>query len=88
MRTHVFNNALQLCGAPPSRWLGRDRLAPVSVGLVFAGTYSVLTTEGAGVLSWIVTEASVLLLLLTRVHPLLPLAGGALIFLGKLLLSP
>jgi hypothetical protein len=60
----------------------------VSVGLVFAGTYSVLTTEGAGVLSWIVTEASVLLLLLTRVHPLLPLAGGALIFLGKLLLSP
>jgi chromate transporter len=70
----------------------RDRLArglaPVSVGLVFAGTYSLLTTEGGGVLSFIVTGVSMLLLLMTRVHPLLPLAAGALVFLGKLLGGP
>jgi hypothetical protein len=41
---------------------------------------------GSGMLSWIVTAASALLLMTTKVHPLLPLAGGALIFLGKLLL--
>jgi hypothetical protein len=40
----------------------------------------VLTAEGGGVLSLIVTAASVLLLLLTKIHPLWPLAGGALIF--------
>lgn len=72
------------------RW--RDRLArglaPVSVGLVLAGTYSVLTTEGGGVLGWVVTATSVIVLLRTKAHPLVPLAGGAAIFLGKLLVSP
>jgi chromate transporter len=72
-----------------SRW--RDRLArglaPVSVGLVFAGTWSVLTTEGGGVLGWIVTGASLLALLLSEVHPFVLLGGGALIFLCRSLLA-
>jgi chromate transporter len=65
------------------RW--RDRLArglaPVSVGLVLASSYSIMVANGGGLLSWLVTAASLLALLLTRVHPILLLAGGATVFL-------
>jgi chromate transporter len=68
-----------------TRW--RDRfargLAPVSVGLVFAGTYSVLTRDGGGLLGWVVSAASLLALLLSKVHPLILLVCGAAIFLCK-----
>ena len=63
----------------------RDRLsrglAPVSVGLVLASSYSILTSNGGGVLGWIVTAASALVLMWSRIHPLLLLAGGAATFL-------
>ena len=59
----------------------RDRfargLAPVSVGLVLASSYSILVTSGGGLLGWIVAGASVLALMLSRIHPLMLLAGGA-----------
>jgi chromate transporter len=69
----------------------RDRLArglaPVSVGLVFAGTYSLLTTEEGGVLAWIVSAGALIALLVSKVHPLVLLAGGALVFFGRSLLQ-
>lgn len=73
-----------------SQW--RDRLArglaPVSVGLVLASSYSILVANGGGVLSWIVTAASVAALLLSKVHPFALLACGAAIFLVRALLLP
>jgi chromate transporter len=73
-----------------ARWRARlsRGLAPVSVGLVFAGTYSVLSMDGGGILGWVVSGASLVALLLSRAHPLLLLAGGALVFLCRLLVSP
>lgn len=60
-------------------------LAPVSVGLVLASSYTLLVTDGGGLLGWLVTGASLLALLMTKVHPLLLLAGGAGVFLLRLL---
>lgn len=72
-----------------SRW--RDRLAcglaPVSVGLVLASSYSLLMESGGGVLSWAVTAVSLVALLLSRVHPFVLLGGGAMVFLLKTLVS-
>jgi chromate transporter len=56
-------------------------LAPVSVGLVFAGSYSILTVNDGGVLGWVVTGASLLVLLVSKVHPFVLLLGGAATFL-------
>ena len=65
------------------RW--RDRLArglaPVSVGLVLAGTWSIMMTNGGGLLGWIVMGAALLVLTFTRIHPLLLLGGGGAVFL-------
>jgi chromate transporter len=67
-----------------ARW--RDRLArglaPISVGLVLASGYSVMTANG-GAVSWTVTAIATALLMATRVNPVLILAGGAGIFLAK-----
>ena len=72
------------------RW--RDRfargLAPVSVGLLFAGTYSVLSMDGGGLLGWIVTGTSLIAVLLGRTRPLLLLVVGAAIFFCKSQISP
>lgn len=69
----------------------RDRLArglaPVSVGLVLASSYSILMANGGGLLSWIVTAACFLALLLRKVHPFTLLAGGAAVFLIRALVS-
>jgi chromate transporter len=66
-----------------SRW--RDRLArglaPVSVGLVLASTYSILVTNSGGLLGWLVTGAALLILIFSRAHPFLLLGGGAAVFL-------
>lgn len=65
------------------RW--RDRLArglaPVSVGLVLAGTWSIMVTNGGGWLGWLVMGGALLVLSFTRVHPLLLLGSGGAIFL-------
>jgi chromate transporter len=72
-----------------ARW--RDRLArglaPVSVGLVLASSYSVMIANG-GALSWAVTGAATVLLMMTRLNPMLLLAGGATIFLAKAWILP
>jgi chromate transporter len=72
------------------RW--RDRfargLAPVSVGLVFAGTYSVLSMGAGGILGWIVTGASLVAVLISTARPLLLLVVGAAIFFCKSQISP
>jgi chromate transporter len=56
-------------------------LAPVSVGLVLASSYSILMTDSGGLLGWIVTGIALLVLLYSRIHPFLLLGGGAAIFL-------
>ena len=66
-----------------SRWRNRlsRGLAPVSVGLLFAGTYSVISMEDGGILGWVVSAGSLAALLLSRkIHPLVLLAGGAVVF--------
>ena len=65
------------------RWRGAltRGLAPISVGLVLASTWSVLLDNGGGRLGWIVSGASCLALLASRVHPLILLFGGAAVFL-------
>jgi hypothetical protein len=72
-----------------SHW--RDKLArslaPVSVGLVLAGSYSILTTNGGGQLSWMVTAVSVLALLRSKIHPFALFRGGAAVFLLRSLVS-
>jgi chromate transporter len=56
-------------------------LAPVSVGLVIASTWSILVTNGGGWLGWVVSGVATLILLLSKVNPLLLLAGGSTVFL-------
>jgi chromate transporter len=69
----------------------RDRLArglaPISVGLVLASGYSVMVANG-GALSWTVTGAATVLLMITRLNPVLLLAGGAAVFLAKAWVMP
>ena len=65
------------------RW--RDRLArglaPVSVGLVLAGTWLIMVSNGGGLLGWLVMGAALLVLTFTRLHPLLLLGAGGAVFL-------
>jgi chromate transporter len=71
------------------RW--RERLArglaPVSVGLVLASSFSVLMANGRDFLAWIVTGVALTALLLTKIHPFILLIGGAAIFLLRALAS-
>lgn len=60
--------------------LGRA-LAPVSVGLVLAGSFSVLAADGGGLFGWMITAIVTSILLLARVHPMILLAGGGCAFL-------
>ena len=56
-------------------------LAPISVGLVLAGSYSILVADGGGAFGWSITGIVTVTLLLTRVHPMILLAGGGSAFL-------
>jgi chromate transporter len=58
-------------------------LAPVGTGLMAAGIFAIFKTAGAGARSWTVAIGSALLLgLAPRVHPLLLLLAGAVIFVA------
>jgi chromate transporter len=58
-------------------------LAPVGTGLMAAGILAIFKTAGAGPLSWVVALASALLLgMLPKLHPLLLLAAGGIIFVA------
>ncbi|HEV8392208.1 MAG TPA: chromate transporter [Dongiaceae bacterium] len=58
-------------------------LAPVGTGLMAAGIFAIFKTAGAGPLSWIVALGSALLLgALPKLHPLVLLVAGALIFVA------
>lgn len=66
-----------------ARWRGAltRGLAPISVGLVLASTWSVLLDNGGGRLGWMVAGASRLALLASRIHPFILLFGGPAVFL-------
>ena len=58
-------------------------LAPVGTGLILAGAIAVLRLTGASVASWIVAGAAAVILgVWPRVHPLLLLGGGGVLFAG------
>jgi chromate transporter len=61
-------------------------LAPISVGLVLAGSYSILVADGGGLFGWAITGTVTLTLLLTRVHPMALLACGGSAFLLRSLI--
>ena len=65
-------------GEWPDR-IGRA-LAPVGVGLSLGSAYSILTSQGADPLTWIVCGASLAALLMSKVHPFMLLGCGAAAF--------
>ena len=62
-------------------------LAPVSIGLVTASSYSILMANSSSALSWIVTAASLAALTFTKLNPVVLLAGGAAMFLVRALVG-
>ena len=59
-----------------------DGLAPVAAGLVFAGAAAIFQIASAGVVGALVALAAMgVLVFRPKVHPFLPLAGGALAFI-------
>jgi chromate transporter len=59
----------------------QDGLAPIGTGLILAGILSLFRLAGAGPLSWSVAVASGLVLgLLPKLHPMLMLVAGGLVF--------
>lgn len=58
-------------------------LAPIGVGLILAGILAVFRAAGAGPLSWVVAVGSAIVLgWRPKIHPLLLLAAGGLIFIA------
>ncbi len=55
-------------------------LAPVAIGLIFAGAYAVLEAMHGGALAWLTAAAAAGLLLLRPLHPMLLLGGAAAIY--------
>ena len=55
-------------------------LAPIAVGLVFAGAYSVIQATNGGALAWATAAVSAGLLLARRTHPLALLGGAAAVY--------
>jgi chromate transporter len=61
----------------------QNGLAPVGVGLILAGIVAVFRIAGAGPLSWAVAIGSAIILgWRPRMHPLLLLAAGGLVFIA------
>lgn len=61
----------------------QDGLAPIGTGLIIAGILSLFRLAGAGPLSWSVAVGSALILgFRPKVHPLLALAAGAVVFIA------
>jgi len=61
----------------------QNGLAPVGTGLMAAGIFAIFKTAGAGALSWTVAIGSAVLLgALPKLHPLLLLLAGAIIFIA------
>jgi chromate transporter len=65
-----------------SRWhvILSKGLTPIAAGLVLAGPFSVLRASEAGPWGWGVALLSMLLLITTRIHPLIVLGTGATLF--------
>ena len=59
-------------------------LAPVAAGMILAASCTVLRAAEGGPWAWGVAAASTLILMVTRVNPLLMLAAGGLVFLAAL----
>ena len=63
--------------AAPWRQTVEHGLAPIAIGLVFAGSYAILRATHGGTIAWITAAASAGILMMRRVNPLLLLAGAA-----------
>ena len=58
-------------------------LAPIAVGLIIAGSLSLLTLEGEGPLNWAITAvAAVIFALRPKLHPFALLGGGAAVYIA------
>ncbi|MBV8824505.1 MAG: chromate transporter [Hyphomicrobiales bacterium] len=56
-------------------------LAPIAIGLILAGAFAVLTTEGSGVLAWVLALAvTVFRMWRPSLHPLVLIGLGAAVF--------
>jgi chromate transport protein ChrA len=63
---------------------GANITAPLGTGLMAAGILAIFKTAGAGPLSWAVALGSAVLLgMLPKLHPLLLLAAGGIIFVAS-----
>jgi chromate transporter len=65
-----------------SRWhvILSKGLTPIAAGLVLAGPFSVLRASEAGPWGWGLALLSMLVLVATKIHPLIVLAAGATLF--------
>jgi chromate transporter len=54
-------------------------LVPVTVGLILASGYVLMRTTDQGVVSYLLTAATLVLVIVTRIHPLLLFAAGAVV---------
>jgi chromate transporter len=69
------------------RKVGRG-LAPISVGLSLGSSVTLLAAERDDPVAWIVTGAATVVLVLTRLNPVIVMAAGALVFVAKGLIFP
>ena len=57
-------------------------LAPIAIGLIFAGAYSVLNATQGGLLAFATAAAAAAVLIWRPVNPFVLLCGGALVYAG------
>jgi chromate transporter len=78
----VFSAALLWRRHRAARW--RDKvergLAPIAIGLIFAGAYSVLNATQGGVLAFVTAGLAAAVLMWRRINPLVLLSLGAAVY--------
>ena len=82
---YVVSRLWQRFRLAPLRIAIQSGLVPITVGLVAASACVVARASDTGIVAVVVTIASALALLYTRIHPLLFLAAGALLGIAGLI---
>ena len=77
MLTYLVAHASERYREAPLRIAIQRGLVPVTVGLILASGYVLMRTTDQGVVSYLLTAATLVLVVVTRIHPLLLLATGA-----------